>query len=696
MASTSAVTYPDYLAALSLHKAGKVDDAITKYRMVLETFPQFADAWHMAGVAEHQRQSATAAIDCIQRAIALNPNDPIYRNNLGVVLLSIGQSKGALDAFDQAVAINPAYAEATSNAGKAFELLGEWKDALDRFRQALALNPTNVTYVLAVGRHLLRVGQLEDAIALYRNALAFAPHNADLHNALGNALVHVRQSDKAAAAYEQAVRIDGTFPEAQFNLANAYCEQGRTSEAMNAMVSACALRPDKMAWRARAQLLSPTVFSDGTAIDAWQRDFSRILDELPEVLRGLGARDLLASGICPPFPLAFQGRTCRALKEKLAAAVRPLLPRCHLTRNTGRPRIGFVITSGHEALFLRCTGGVVDGLSAKDFDIVVFAPGSAHRMLRDRLHRQSLQLVSLGEDVTAAAEQIASLRCDVVYYWEVGTDAMNYLLPFMRPAPIQCTSWGTPVTSGVTEIDYYLSSHWIDCDSDDTGYTERVYRLKSLPTYQRRIDFPATVSRNDFGFSADEHLYLFPQMPLKLHPDTDPLLRRILELDPNATIVLKEGRSSATVQQLDSRLKTSLGFHHRRIRWIPWQSRDNYYRLVGIADVVIDATHYSAGSSCYDMFSGNLPIITLPGTMNVSRYTQACYNAMELDHLVAGNQEEYVAQAIAIATSASDRQTVRASLIERTPALFEDAQVVGCHADFFKMAASEARRTSFA
>jgi protein O-GlcNAc transferase len=129
-----------------------------------------------------------------------------------------------------------------------------------------------------------------------------------------------------------------------------------------------------------------------------------------------------------------------------------------------------------------------------------------------------------------------------------------------------------------------------------------------------------------------------------------------------------------------------------RVRFIPWQSLDDYYRLISVADVVLDALHFSAGSSSYDMFSLNQPIVTLPGELNVGRYTQACYRRMGFTDLIATSPNEYVQKAIRVASDADYRQHVRQTLAERTPILFEDFEAVREHERFFWEAYESLRR----
>ena len=110
------------------------------------------------------------------------------------------------------------------------------------------------------------------------------------------------------------------------------------------------------------------------------------------------------------------------------------------------------------------------------------------------------------------AETVAACRArcfDLAYYWEVGTDAVGYFLPFFRLAAVQCTSWGWPVTSGIAAIDYFLSSELIEPADGAGHYSERLIRLKSIPNYYPRPTGPAPQpDRGRFGLEAGHHVYV--------------------------------------------------------------------------------------------------------------------------------------------------------------------------------------------
>ena len=91
----------------------------------------------------------------------------------------------------------------------------------------------------------------------------------------------------------------------------------------------------------------------------------------------------------------------------------------------------------------------------------------------------------IGDSLPTAIRQVREARCDLIYFWEVGTDPLNYFLPFARLAPVQATGWGTAITSGVAAVDYFLlTSELIEQPArSESQYTERLWQSRTLFCY---------------------------------------------------------------------------------------------------------------------------------------------------------------------------------------------------------------------
>ncbi len=309
--------------------------------------------------------------------------------------------------------------------------------------------------------------------------------------------------------------------------------------------------------------------------------------------------------------------------------------------------------------------------------------------MQKEVQHADISLAVLPEQFPAAAETLRQAACDVLYYWEVASDALNYFLPFLRLAPVQCTSWSTLVTSGVPQVDYYLSSALVETDEADAFYSERLVRLDSLLSCQPRVTLtqPAR-DREYFGLPAQSHLYVCPQNLLKFHPDFDELLAGILRRDPLGLVVIKHRPWPRAGELLQQRFRHTLPDVASRVILLPWQSHDEYLLLLAVADVILDTPHYGAGSTIYDVFSLNQPMVTLPGRLNVSRYTLACYRRMGILDLVADSPAAYVDLAVRAGCDEDFRHAVKTQIAERSDLLFNDLAAVREHVRFFEHVAS--------
>jgi len=677
----------DFAAALRLHQAGHRDQAEAAYRRILAAEPDHADALHLLGVLLHQRGRHDEALDLIGRALDRRPGRADYRNNLGVALKAAGRFDEAIAAYREALRLHPAYADARSNLGLALHLAGHPGRARDSFEAALRLDPAHVDALFNLANLLREAGDGAAAIPLYERALQAAPGRGDVANNLGNSLLDAGRTDAALAAYRRAVAAGPAAADAHANLGAALARLDRVEEAADALADAARLRPDLPHWPVRIAALCPAVFPSADAIDRYRTGLEAVLDAHRAGLR-LDPAAAVAAGCCPPFGLAHHGRDDRAIKAKFAALFAANFPPRAHAPDGGPPRIGFVDSRPHESLFLRCTAGIIDRLDPARFRVTLFAPARGLPAVRAAIRRPDAEFIAIPERLPDAAEVIAAARCAVLYHWQVGSDPLNYFLPFARPAPVQCTSWGTHTTSGVPALDYYLSAELIEPPGSGAYYSEELVRLATLPTYQEPVPRPDRPRRAEFGLPEGAHLYACLQRLAKLHPDTDPLLAGILRRDPEGLVLLLEDHAPRPAERLRARFAATMPDVAGRVAFLPRMPRAAYLRLLALAEVALDPPHYGAGATAYDILGLGLPLVTLPGARHVGRYAAGCYRKLGLPDLVADSPAAYVALAVRLGTDREYRAHAAGRVAAAAPALFEDAEAVREHERFFERAAA--------
>ena len=112
--------------ALSHHQAGRLDQALVLYRVVLSKIPSHADALHLTGLVSHQQGRHDEAMIQIGEAISNRSDVASYHNNFGAACRSNGEIGRAVDAFRKAVKLQPHFSSAWSNL---VSCLGELDDS---------------------------------------------------------------------------------------------------------------------------------------------------------------------------------------------------------------------------------------------------------------------------------------------------------------------------------------------------------------------------------------------------------------------------------------------------------------------------------------------------------------------------------------------------------------------------------------
>jgi hypothetical protein len=103
-------------------------------------------------------------------------------------------------------------------------------------------------------------------------------------------------------------------------------------EARPCFETAAALRPDRPLWQLRSALACPPVFDSTAEIEAWRVRLEAALEESGEWQGRSGEgqvaawEQLIEAGCIPPFGLAHQGGSNRALKAKLAGVYTSWFP----------------------------------------------------------------------------------------------------------------------------------------------------------------------------------------------------------------------------------------------------------------------------------------------------------------------------------------------------------------------------------
>ncbi|MFT6058494.1 MAG: Flp pilus assembly protein TadD [Pseudohongiellaceae bacterium] len=231
------------LAAV-FRQTGRKSDAVNAIQKAVQLSPQDAQTHSSLGnMLRELGRFEEAQLSCRQ-AIALNPDFAEAHNNLGVTLQGLGRLEEAQSSYRQAIALNSNFAEAHSNLGGTLRELGRLEEAELSCRQAVALEPGFALAHYDLGIMLRELGKFVDAEVSYRQAIALQPDFSEAHNSLGGTLRELGRLEEAELSYRQAIALKSDFALAHSNLGVALKDLGRFEEAEASCRHAIALRPD--------------------------------------------------------------------------------------------------------------------------------------------------------------------------------------------------------------------------------------------------------------------------------------------------------------------------------------------------------------------------------------------------------------------------------------------------------------------
>ncbi|MDP2133067.1 MAG: tetratricopeptide repeat-containing glycosyltransferase family protein [Sulfuritalea sp.] len=197
-----------------------------------------------SSIALYRKGQVRAALDVVVRGLAIDPENAVLLNHLGVFAARLGDAAAAEAAYRRAIAADPGCADNFYNLGNLLRAQKRPVEAESAYRSAVAARPDFADAYSNLGNLLREQNRLDEAEAAYRAAIDSKPDYADTYSNLGNLLREQKRPDEAEAAYRQAIAKRPGYAEAHSNLGVLLKEQKRTVEAEAAYRRATAVKPD--------------------------------------------------------------------------------------------------------------------------------------------------------------------------------------------------------------------------------------------------------------------------------------------------------------------------------------------------------------------------------------------------------------------------------------------------------------------
>ena len=636
----------EFKRALSLHRAGDLSAAALIYEQILCAFPDHAGATHFLGMTHFARGDLTTALQLIERSLVIMRSNSVYWNNYGVVLLRAERPSEARSAFEHALTIRPDYADASANIGLACMQLHDQDHVVEyHLNRALAISPDHADALEHLTRLRARQHRISEVFALTkRRAERNLPTASELHH-LGTLAGDCCEIEDSKEYFRNASKMPGGRPE----------------------------------WRWKHLWYCPTFFATDSEMEEYWQNLNRDLDEAISERPRYDWRTLFSEGFTHSFNLPHLNRCCRDVLEKYEELFAPSFSFERPSYASGnRIRVGFMVTPGHENGFIRLTSGIISQLDRNRFDVVLFHHESASLRFEALFSDENVHRVPYSWNPEETVQKLRDIRCDVIYHWKVAADLWSTFLPMCGLAPRQFTSWGTHGTSGMKQIDRYISWDRAEVLDAQQHYTERLYLMRSAPFCEPiPSDLPSRATRSELGLPETGAIYFCPHRVQKYHPIFDRYLCEILERDRTGHVVLLTGNRPDIAEKLKNRMRNAIGEPlFSRVIMLPSQSVDSYYRYLSASTVILQSPIYSGEITTVDGFLYGVPSVTQTGELLIQRYTSAFYDEAGITGLTATSREDYVSLAVRVGMDHDWRNDLSRQIATYRRRFFENRETV--------------------
>jgi tetratricopeptide (TPR) repeat protein len=234
--------------AFALEQEGKYAQSEAAWQSVLTGHPRDAEAYAHLGLLEARQERYKESVPLYRKALALNPQIPGLRLNLGLALFKGGELKQAIEVFTPLLKSEPeSSAEAqrlTALLGLADYGIGDYPAAVRYLKAAAASDPKNLQFRLLLAHSCLASREFQCVLDTYHEILTLNAESAEADMLAGEALDEMHNVGGAIEQFRAAVKADPKEPNAHFGLGYLLWTQNQFEEAAHEFQAELANVPD--------------------------------------------------------------------------------------------------------------------------------------------------------------------------------------------------------------------------------------------------------------------------------------------------------------------------------------------------------------------------------------------------------------------------------------------------------------------
>ncbi len=700
-------------ALLRLLKAVSLDDSIAEYHYSL-------------GLVSEKLGFTAQALSAYQTAITINPQLVDAYNNLGNIWLRVGEIEQAKLIYQEAIATNPDHFGSYLNLANIFMYQQEVDAAIQNYQKSLELKPNhpdilkNLGLAFAANNDLINSNlylgyavyyqnKYLEAVQYFKNILAIQTDQLYIYNHLVQCYTLLNLEDQVIETYQQAIAHYPNQPDLYLNLIVALQNADRVEDAIAVAIKASKLIPENFVFKLEEQRLLPVIYESVEEIEFYRTRFSNKLNTLiaetsldtvavkQNALQGLEFRTNYHLHRQCQNDLKLQKKSGQLVHKIMVANYpeyyQPLIKSPLVTNQ--KIKIGYISANMSNNSAAKLLIGWLKNSNKNKFKIYCYHIGLSTDFLTEQFKTFSDIFYHFPQNIESTCQQIIKNQLHILVYPDICQHPKSNQMAALRLAPIQCTAWGHPVTSGLPTIDYYLSSELMEPDNGEEHYSEKLVRLPNIGVCYPQSVLPETLKkRSDFLLKDDAFVYLSCQSLFKYLPQHDYIFAAIAKCVPQSQFAfIKSDISEAITKKFHRRLQNAFAIFGLNSEeycvMVPPLNQIDYLNLNLVSDVFLDTLGWSGGNTTLEAIACGLPIVTCPGEFMRGRHSYGILKMLGVTDTIATDEAEYIEIAVRLGLDPQWRQSIINKVKQNQDRVYEDQTCVIALEEFYERVVKE-------
>jgi tetratricopeptide (TPR) repeat protein len=660
-----------FIKGFEYFKNKKYSQAEQSLKKCIKKNPVHFDALHLLAIINMQNSRLILAIDLFRRAYAIKNNIIELNHNYTQALYKNSNTNSCLLLLDNMLTQSPNDIGLLTIRAKSLARIRQHAEAIEIF-SLLFERTNNPEFLLYHAKSEGAENNNDVALSLFKKAIDLSGTYQAAYDYYVECLYKLRRYEELVDFY---LKFNKRFsPENKVRIFNFalmalnYLDKNVVAEKFITMNQCFPYVSEAMVGLHIASFNSP-VISSVAAIEKYRAIY---LSEITNVKKD--DIHLPFRRFRPPshYYMSYHGRCNKEISTRLSALY-PQVKSKKLNVSAASKKSFLVISDllydGHT--IAKLNEGLLTCLSKKYFDTTVLIPSDNNQTTIMNLKKGIKNIEVVTDDFILLKNRIEKMQPDFIFYPEIGMSDLIYSLAHYRLAPVQFTSWGHPDTTGIKNIDYFISSTNIEPQNSGKHYTEKLIKLSKLPAVYTKINLNNNVSNHIGPIALDNKYISCLQSSFKFHPEFDAIILEIFIQNPTIKLYVIESSNHDLLMQ---RFKQN-GIDENRVVALPRMNKDDFLNFYSKSTVALDPIHFGGGNTVYEGMGLGVPIVTLPGEFMRSRITFGAYKQMGLDTLVANSTEEYVELVTRLIQDDNFNKQARQAILLNNNKLFDTTEV---------------------